>query len=242
MWKLYHKEGWELKNWCFWTVVLEKTLETPLESKEIKPVNSKGNQPWIFIGRTDAETEAPVLWLPDAKSQLTGKDLDAGKDWGQKEKGARWLDSITNSTDMCLSELWEIVKDQEAYQHTKNGILPFMGLQRVRHDWMSEQQCNIVFYSIWLYFHHQTYLQLSIISTLAQWLHSFWSYWITALCPSPVASGHLLTCGLIFPVSYLFAFSYCSWGSWGKNTGLVCHSLLQQTLFLSELFTMTRLS
>ena len=79
MWELNHKEGWALKNWCLWTVVLEKILESPLDIKEIKPVNPKGNQPWIFTGRTDAE--APVLWLPDAKNWLTGKDPDAGKDW-----------------------------------------------------------------------------------------------------------------------------------------------------------------
>ena len=85
MWELDHKEGWVVNNWCFW-IVLEKTLESPLDCKEIKAVNPKGNQPWIFIGRTDAE--APVLWPPDAKSQLIGKDPDAGKDWRQKEKGA----------------------------------------------------------------------------------------------------------------------------------------------------------
>ena len=85
MWELDHKESWVLKKWCFWTVVLEKTLERPLDSKEIKPVNPKGNQPWIFIGRTDAE--APILWPPDAKNWLIGKDPDAGKDWRQAEKG-----------------------------------------------------------------------------------------------------------------------------------------------------------
>ena len=82
MWELDHKEGWAPKNWCFWTVVLEKTLETPLDCKEIKPVNPKGNQPWIFTGRTDAEAEAIILWPPDEKSPLTGKDPDAEKDWG----------------------------------------------------------------------------------------------------------------------------------------------------------------
>ena len=87
MWELDHKEGCAAKNWCFWTVVLEKTLESPLDSKELKPVNPKGNQPWIFIGRTDAEAEAPILCPPDAKSWLIGKDPDAGKDWGQEEKG-----------------------------------------------------------------------------------------------------------------------------------------------------------
>ena len=80
-------QGWTPKNWCFPTVVLEKTLESPLDSKEIKPVNPKGNQPWIFIGRTDAEAEAPILWPPDAKSWLTGKDPGGGKDWGLDEKG-----------------------------------------------------------------------------------------------------------------------------------------------------------
>ena len=88
IWELDHKEVWALKNWCFQTVVLEKTLESSLDSKEVKPVSPKGNQPWIFVGRADADAEAPILWPPDAKSQLVGKDPDAGKDWGQEEKGA----------------------------------------------------------------------------------------------------------------------------------------------------------
>ena len=87
MWELDHKEGWALKYWCFRTAVLEKTLKSSLDSKEIKAVNSKGNQPWIYIGRTDAETEVPILWPPDAKKWLIGKDPDAGKDWRQEEKG-----------------------------------------------------------------------------------------------------------------------------------------------------------
>ena len=99
------KESWAPKNWCFWTVVLEKTLESPLHCKEIQPVHPKGNQPWIFIGRTDTEDEALILWSPDVKSRLNGKDPDAGKDWGQEEKGTtwgrrRWLDGITDSKDM----------------------------------------------------------------------------------------------------------------------------------------------
>ena len=87
MWKLVHKEGWAPNNWCFWTVVLEKTLESPLDGKEIKPVNSKGNQSWIFIGRTDSEVEALILWPSDVMSWLIGKDPDAGKDWRQGERG-----------------------------------------------------------------------------------------------------------------------------------------------------------
>ena len=87
MCKLDHKIGWVSKNWCFWIVVLEKTLESPLVCKDIKQVKPKGNQPWMFIGRTDAEAEAPILWPPDAKSQLFEKDPDIGKDWRQKGKG-----------------------------------------------------------------------------------------------------------------------------------------------------------
>ena len=101
MWQLTLKEGWTQKNWCFWTVVLEKALESPLDCKEIKPVNPKGNQSWIFIGRIDAEAEASILWPPDAKTWLIAKDPDAGQDWSQEEKGAtedetvgwhHWLD------------------------------------------------------------------------------------------------------------------------------------------------------
>ena len=87
MWELDYKENWAPKNWCFWTVVLEKTPESPLDCKEIQPIHPKGNQSWVFIGRTDVEAETPILWPPDAKSWLIWKDFDAGKDWGQEEKG-----------------------------------------------------------------------------------------------------------------------------------------------------------
>ena len=87
MWELDYKESWAPKNWCFWTVVLETTLESPLDCKEIPLVHLKGNQSWIFIGRTDAEAKAPILWPPEAKNWLTGKDPDNGKDWRQEEKG-----------------------------------------------------------------------------------------------------------------------------------------------------------
>ena len=103
MWKLEYKESWVQKNWCFWIVVLEKTLESPLDYKEIQPVHPKGDQSLVFIGRTDVEAETPVLWPPDAKSWLIGKDPDAGKDWGQEEKGmtedemVRWHDWLNGN-------------------------------------------------------------------------------------------------------------------------------------------------
>ena len=118
MWELDRKESWAPKNPCFQTVLLEETLKSPLDSKEIKPVNPKGNQSWIFIDRIDAEAEVPILWPSDTKNQLIGKDLDAGKDWGLEVKGTTENDivgCITDSMDMNLGKLQEMVRDREAW-------------------------------------------------------------------------------------------------------------------------------
>ena len=103
MWELDCEEGWALKDWCFWTVVLEKTLDSPLDCKKIQPVRSKGDQPWVFFGRNDAKAETPVLWPPHMKNSLIGKDSEAGRDWGQEEKGMTedemdWMASSTRRT------------------------------------------------------------------------------------------------------------------------------------------------
>jgi len=128
IWELDHKESWVPKNWCFWTVMLENTLESPLDCKEIQPVHPKGNQSWIFIGRTDAKAETPVLWPPDMKNWLIGKDPDAGKDWRQEEKGMiedemlGWMASLTRWTWVCANS-WSW------WWTGKPGVLQSMGSQ-----------------------------------------------------------------------------------------------------------------
>ena len=128
MWELDYKEGWVPKNWCFWPMMLEKTLESPLDCKEIQPVHPKGDQSWVFIGRTNAEAETPMLWPPHAKSWLTGKDPDVGRDWEQEEKG-------TTENEMAG---WVWVNSGSWWWTGRPVMLWFMGSQRVGHYWATE--------------------------------------------------------------------------------------------------------
>ena len=135
LWELDYKGSWVPKNWCFWTVVLEKTLESPLDFKEIKPVHPKGNQSWIFTGRTNAKAKTPILWPPDVKSWLIRKDPDDWKDWRQVGKGQQrwdgWIASLTWWT-------WVWTSSRRWWRAGNPGLLQSMGLQRVRHDWVNE--------------------------------------------------------------------------------------------------------
>ena len=164
MLELDHKESRVLKNQCFWTVVLEKTLESPLESKEIKPVNLKGNQLWIFIGRT--YNEALILWSPDVKSWLIRRDPDAGKDWGQEAKRAikYWMASPTRWT-------WVWVNSGSWWWTGRPDVLRFMGLQRVGHDWATElnrkRRLEV--------FHRSVERNLSWELNLRRWVVLLWS-------------------------------------------------------------------
>ena len=135
MWESDYKESWALKNWCFWTVVLE-TLESPLDCKEIQPVHPKGDQSWVFIGRTNVEAETPILWPPDVKSWLIGKDPDAEKDWGQEEKGMTedemvgWHHQLNrHQFGSALGSWWWTGRP---------GMLQSVGSQRVWHNWVTE--------------------------------------------------------------------------------------------------------
>ena len=146
VWELDHKESWALKNRCFWTVVLEKTLESPLDCKEIWPVHPKGNQSWIFTGRTDAEAETPILWPPDAKNWLIGKDPDAWKDWSQEVQGddSRWDAWMASLTPSLTQQTWVWANSRSLWRTRKPGIQKFMGSRRIGHDWVTELNWHCV--------------------------------------------------------------------------------------------------
>ena len=134
MWELGYKEGWVLKNWCFWTVVLEKTLASPLDCKEIQPVHPKGDQSWVFSGRSDVEADTPILWPPGVRADSLENILILGGIGGRRRRGwqrMRWLDGITDSMDVSVnSRSW--------WWTGRPGVLRFMGSQRVGHDWATD--------------------------------------------------------------------------------------------------------
>ena len=215
MWELDCEESWALKNWCFWTVVLEETLESPLDCKEIQLVHSKGDQSWVFIRRTDAKAETPVLWPPHAKNWLIGKDSDAGRDWGQEEMAAHssilaWripgtgepggLPSMEshrvghNWSDLAVAGegddrgwdgsmasvtqwMWVWVNSGSWWRTGRPGVLRFMGLQRVGHDWATELNWILHCMTYILSFHLSVDRQVVSISWLLQimlpWIFSF---------------------------------------------------------------------
>ena len=154
MWELDYKESWVLKNWCFWTVVLEKTLQSPLDCKEIQPVHPKGDHSWVFIGRTDVEAETPILWPPDAKSWLIGKDPDAGKDWQQEEK------------DMTEDEMvgWHHWLSGHGFEQALGGNEGQGGLACC-HPWVCKESDT----TEWLNNNNQSLIQKILVSSALKW-------------------------------------------------------------------------
>ena len=190
MWELYCKEGWELKNWCFRTVALEKTLESHLDCKEIQLVHPKGNQSWILIEGADPEAEAPMLWPPDAKSQLIGKDPDAGQNWRWKKGTTGWGGWMALLTQWT----WSWASSKRWWRTEKPGVLQFMGSQRVRHDLATEKQQILV---------TTTHLLLSYVLQKVWFCHHFLGVCCIFLNDSSASFGQM--------TQAITALKFCWW-------------------------------
>ena len=200
MWELDYKESWAPKNWCFWTV-LEKTPESPLDCKEIQPVNPKGNQSWVFIGRTDAEAETPILWPPDAKNQLIGKDPDTRKD-RRREKMTEY------ATDMNLSKFWELVTDREAWRASVHGVPK-------NWTWLGDWTTTIMFLVKWRWrvWDAAGVWSFKWASATSRSQMHHWSRWSSAsLCEPPVETSQILPLGTELHSPFLPPSKFTHWG------------------------------
>ena len=214
---MYGCESWTIKkapkNWWFWTVVLEKTLESPLDCKEIQPVNPKGNQSWIVIGRTDVEAETPIFWPPDAKNWLIRRDLDAGKDWRQEEKGMTEdeMDGITDSVDMSLTKFWELVMDREASWPAVHGVTQLdwaTELNWTLHSSGSKKLSHMNLTGKIVYRHFYIFYIFTILHFYIFTLLHFFILQINPLCTTWLKKGYITHSVLMYRVSV--SYSYCS--------------------------------